>query len=1093
MPIARPSRSGVGLLLLIGALCCTGNSNAKPWTLDIEALRAGLAREYALFDESALHARLARIRPEVERVVGRPIEGPVQIRVVSRRSWVREKVAEALEDSNQSSDEISRMRRRIKLMNAVDVTSRSACGQADGAKGRIDLIADTLLTLAGASPSELLDAVLAHELAHLDLDRRLAGSALLAGSDNAREDLARTAAQEGYAEYVAHRVSDRLGARDPLTLLGFLEKAPRPGSFAEYQTLSETQARDHFVYKAGERFISFLVARFGMKGALDRLAGRPPSSSSQILHPEQYLHPEATASIADRTVERLRRYFGAAGVETTPLPVPAVQLQFATVTRKLQDEALGFFVEALRMEVSGPPGVLHGRKVILDLTRTASAEGAARYLEIVGAAMEGEHDFPAAPRLWLRITSSRTSRFLIDGRPAWGATRQLGGRRAGMGRTLDSLATRFGAMVLQIHCDSFAEGRSPLERMARRLGAVVFDRPAGRQGWAARARQAWAEGRPDPSHVPLLLERLYDPDPDVRVLALRGLAGCGWVKHSGDRPWAALLADPDPEVQAVAVMLAPRPALLTAARAQLGDPARAFAVEVLAKLEQGESRRAHLFAALEDPSAGVRRVAAALLNDGKELVSADPALLARLRSDADPTVRGLALAATAADKRLEQEERARLLLPAVDDSSPAVRAAAWKGLDDLDEVESLPAKALRKGLADDQAGIDTFVNVMIGRWEGLDRNEALKILADGLSRHEGILSMPRIGGLVIGATFMDEAEMQWMVPVIIRVTDRPMAREMGAMALGMMANKAPGAEETLLRWTNDPWARAEAVEAFDKIGARRGVPVYRELLRDWDVDTRAAAARALKASGKTVEGFAALQLEALREGGSQDAAADALAALGQAARPLLPRIEALLQSRSDDTRAAALELASQIEKPTPEALKRVLAFSKDASHTVRVKALEGGKTILEGGASKEDSRALQAALHELLPDIREALDDYEDVQEAALHLLEAAEELDAVTARAIARQLGNEGEGVRDLVSMILEENKTALSQAVPELIDLLVETESLEVVIPVEDLLHSAGAEAEAALRLRAKQDLTEAARERIADTLRTFPAGKG
>ncbi|OLE25393.1 MAG: hypothetical protein AUG44_16120 [Actinobacteria bacterium 13_1_20CM_3_71_11] len=251
-----------------------------------------------------------------------------------------------------------------------------------------------------------------------------------------------------------------------------------------------------------------------------------------------------------------------------------------------------------------------------------------------------------ALRLWLDRRRERLAagprrillEFLADGGPP-DQLEELVALRGPHWRALEPAAT---AMLAKVR----GEARDALVEVFERHG--VGDRALrdlGRAGAVRRGRAAETLGslrRRDA--VPALCARLADRDPDVRLAAVRALGRIGDPAAAG--PLLATLAIPEPApVQLVAYALVQLDAgadhALLAGLDHPDPQVRATVLDTL-RLRGTTGAEARVVAVLrEDPSAEVRRRAAAMLGRVGGRASLDP-LVAAARGDADREVRAAA-------------------------------------------------------------------------------------------------------------------------------------------------------------------------------------------------------------------------------------------------------------------------------------------------------------------------------------------------------------------------------------------------------------------------------------------------------------------
>lgn len=144
------------------------------------------------------------------------------------------------------------------------------------------------------------EVALVHELAHALTDQNYPIRRYLSRTgDDSEASLARQSVVEGQASWLMLEYAARQSGRtlkDPATASDYLREQPEPGpndsSEAQYPVFSKAPLYIRrtlmFPYDEGQRFQHALYLKDG-KASFARLFQQPPTSSSQILHPDRYL------------------------------------------------------------------------------------------------------------------------------------------------------------------------------------------------------------------------------------------------------------------------------------------------------------------------------------------------------------------------------------------------------------------------------------------------------------------------------------------------------------------------------------------------------------------------------------------------------------------------------------------------------------------------------------------------------------------------------------------------------------------------------------------------------------------------------------
>ncbi len=631
----------LGCLLVLGCSGDSVDSTAPDPALRIPEVRAALKRHYNLFEPAALAARVKRIRPHVEAVLGDSLGGPVKVALLSRDMAVAREVRRALDASGETD---RKKRKRIGIMARVQsaVLFRTALGMLAGTDEGLYLLPDNFLRYPEADRPGLLDVVIAHELVHVYQARRLG---LDPDDDEATDEAgdARSAAVEGHAEFVSRAVAIRLHLEAAFETLADSSGANDPLEFAAILL------RNRFRYRQGERFFTAVARELGQEAAAKKIFREPPTSHWHIQNPARYLAGEHSS--VRLAMHRLLAAYGKNDEKAEALLPGALRLQVG-------DAAAGV-VHASRTHIKVAYGALRGWSVRVYAARCKTPAAARTYHEALkSAARSGGNKVIYPDDLWT-VTHShvvdRTDDALHAARIAliglWGLTEA------------QTVAVRRGATVVQLVVFSPPDDGEHLVRLARRMLRTLdaVEPPANTAA--------------------------------ARVQALLKKARSGWAADATTRELLVLLDDPDPEVRAAAATLvAPTDSdaarrFLKAASKHPDAAVRARAVARLGKHEDVET-------ALADPHPLVRRAALKALAARKWFERAPVPRIEKLLADADPRVRAATLAALGAAER----DPPGNLLTWARGPDARVRVAAWDIAD-----KRLLEEALERGVRDDRA------------------------------------------------------------------------------------------------------------------------------------------------------------------------------------------------------------------------------------------------------------------------------------------------------------------------------------------------------------------------------------------------------
>jgi len=800
------TRRGATLLGLVLAAGCGGEENGPPAAPDpaerIPGVTAELERHYDLFAPDALAARVKRIRPHVEAVLGGSLGGPVPVVRLSRDMAARREVRREVEESGETDPEKRRaieLRARIAAWNSF----RTTLGMLGESGEDFLLLPDNFLDYPEEDRGALLDVVIAHELVHVYQARRFGLRANYDETDDERQD-AHAAALEGHAEFVSREVAKRLGLDDAFETLadhsGVDPSRHGPGFL-----------RNRFRYRAGERFFAAVAESVGgHQAAAERIFANRPASHWQIQNPTRYLAGERHG--ADLDLRPAARALGGESAESTGV-LPGL-------FRPQAGDAAAGVLRAGRIDASVARGALRGRSVLVYVARCASPAAARAFRDALARRARVEADRTVYPDFALEVYRSRV-REDEDGVLHIQRSVRLG--LVGRGEMHVVVRTR-GDLVVQV----LTHGTRPTAPFLKRLAGRVLHDLAGT--------------RPEPGTAEARVRALLEREP--------GEFAPGELR--------ALLDDADAEVRAAAANHVP-PTDSEAARRFLERACRHEDPNVRARALVRLGEHGAAAEALSDPDARVRRAAVATLNrDWFETASREQLL--GLLEDEDAQVRVATLAV------LQEVERdAPLIGRLIRDPDQRVRAAAWgsagkdlldyavtKGIDDPDQrVRAQVVTFLStKGLASDDPRV---LEALARSLEDVNPVVMIGLLSRPGSKLKAVL--PRLL-----EALDDETTRIFVIPAIAEV-DTPRAKgSLATMATApghrsdvaeALAGYEPAREllRVLLRdW--DPAVRLAAARSLRELGEDRQdiVALAIELLRS--SPTRYEAASALEEAAK---------------------------------------------------------------------------------------------------------------------------------------------------------------------------------------------------------------------------------------------------
>ncbi len=508
----------------------------------------------------------------------------------------------------------------------------------------------------GAEIGSALDVFLAHELTHVWQDQRFHAFREEGEQGASETDLARSAAVEGSAEFVAHEVARRLGVSKLLDRIG-----PRRRAGEE-----AWEAERLWPYRAGLQFVETVHAALGPTETWRRLFEGTPRTAWEVEHPGGWIRGEEAPTLSlDDWVDRLAWCLGQP-TATSPAEArpwsrePLLQAELAARLRvaglSTSSDPWADCRGGLLLEAKPLRGALAGKTALVFAWRFASPDGAqAARLSLERAAdalgfrgwaevQVGEALGPVRLRVHSNGASVRTGAYF--------------GEAGASGREASWAVQVHEGVLLEVLCWGGGTGPALLDvidtaarawREAEEVDAARAGAPASASPWAELAHLRAAP--PEETASGVLPADVFDRAPPLR-----------------DELLARHLAQPGGEARVLSALLA-RAAGAAAWIAALGPGAGSESVE-------DADRNALLEAALGHGEADVQRFALEALGDHRCKASPWAAgvveELRRAVGHDDPAVRAMAVYATSVqvDEDILTDAEVELLLR---DPSPAVR------------------------------------------------------------------------------------------------------------------------------------------------------------------------------------------------------------------------------------------------------------------------------------------------------------------------------------------------------------------------------------------------------------------------------------
>jgi len=511
-------------------------------------------------------------------------------------------------------------------------------------------------------------------------------------------------------------------------------------------------------------------------------------------------------------------------------------------------------------------------------------------------------------------------------------------------------------------------GRVEVERARPLLIELVFTEGWDRKGQAAERSLAELGFRWDATATDAVVAYLEHDSWDARRRALRRVRSMGPAAAAA-APTVVRSLDDGPWSDVVETLAAVGPAALPAIRAEVlgrAEPgARVQALEAVGELEPGEAVWDLLDEAARHRAVEVRRAAAAAVADGLadrflgRLVGPDReravGLLLALSADPDPHVRNTAQRGF---WRLGTGDLVPLLLAHLGDPDSPHRAAAARALPQLrvgaDDEEALGL--LLEAARDRDPEVRAAVAQALTDWAW--KEEVGEVLA-----RLRVDRAPAVRAAAIGALASRRPLGRDRAEDLVRALSDP-AAEVRRAAVGALASRRPLGRERVAdlgRALSDPAAEVRRTAALALCGR-----TYRSGY--W---SHASPSRVERGWIEPhAERIAAVLVEDLRAGGTEDEAAVVLAALEEVAGAVpedaIPVLAERVATGARDARRSAVDLLARIGGPEAMwALRPALAdldrgVGRAARHALRGAGADAVPVLLDALEDPDSSVRLEA-------------------------------------------------------------------------------------------------------------------------------------
>jgi len=294
----------VRFILLALALC------AAPFALWLQGRTPIDGARSELFTRATLQERVEDLRPLVERALGEPFPGPVDVRPVAPSQLaaiLREEMPvildlDAMGIPPMVNEAFAKMVfAKVGIANARLLVCPAGFRHLDALTGgRFELVTE-----------RFRDIVLVHELVHVHQFRSLDGAAYYGLNPGIPELHGPASVIEGHAQFVAERVARARGLEEEYLRLTGLATGDMPGLSEESRAMVRTMASvQAFPYYRGTQLVDRVVRQRGYEKAVAALFEDAPDGVGDVTLPQDYLPPDEAALRYERAAQRVERYLG---------------------------------------------------------------------------------------------------------------------------------------------------------------------------------------------------------------------------------------------------------------------------------------------------------------------------------------------------------------------------------------------------------------------------------------------------------------------------------------------------------------------------------------------------------------------------------------------------------------------------------------------------------------------------------------------------------------------------------------------------------------------------------------------------------------
>jgi hypothetical protein len=253
--------------------------------------QSGVQEDSPAYNALVARSFLIEVSPLVEKYTGWNCDWPVAFRLVTRKEYIEQVLAETTQMLQKKEPALDPKRVESALTPSLATQSIGLLGRFSTFSHQMYLLPGNLapvmreLGVEQRFTRDLIEVVLAHELTHYVQDSKfkITDRALLMSSKDERT--AWTMLVEGHATWVQERVAAELGLSEAATRFS-------SQMMERHRTLAAMRNEDEPAnvrgYLQGKKFIEAIFAKGGLS-AVQKLFVDPPKSPRLIENPTEYL------------------------------------------------------------------------------------------------------------------------------------------------------------------------------------------------------------------------------------------------------------------------------------------------------------------------------------------------------------------------------------------------------------------------------------------------------------------------------------------------------------------------------------------------------------------------------------------------------------------------------------------------------------------------------------------------------------------------------------------------------------------------------------------------------------------------------------